>query len=461
MSKTTEKLTTRALERLSRELPNGDEVWDSELSGYHIRAGQRGLALRLSYYNSKRQRRVLTLGRYGELTAAQAREIARDAVALIARGEDPRSMQEREVAHAEHQRQQTLRAYLEQDYADHQRRRKDGKSTLRRIEGAFSEWMDRPMSNLSRSDVEQWQSNAETAPADDDDDFKPPSFATLKRSYGALQTLLNHAAQRGVIPENPIKGVRLHKPALTSEDLESDEGRRYLEASEVDAFFAGLDAYQEEKRSQRRKSRVHGKGYLPDLDAVTYVDHAVPWLQTMYYTGFRPGDLFGLRWSHLNLEVGTIRKIIEKTAHQKPEPQTFPISDAATLVLKTWWEQKGKPGDGFVFPSPVTGRRMASTAMRVPWDRVCKLGGMSAGLVLYTLRHNFASQLVMAGVDLLTVSKLMGHSDIQTTIKYYAHLQPDHKRNAVQLFARIGQGTRLRESGQASLERTDASAVLE
>ncbi len=46
----------------------------------------------------------------------------------------------------------------------------------------------------------------------------------------------------------------------------------------------------------------------------------------------------------------------------------------------------------------------------------------------------------MAGVDLLTVSKLMAHSDIQTTIKYYAHLQPDHKRNAVQLFAQIGQG---------------------
>jgi len=55
--------------------------------------------------------------------------------------------------------------------------------------------------------------------------------------------------------------------------------------------------------------------------------------------------------------------------------------------------------------------------------------------LLYTLRHHFASQLVMAGVDLLTVSKLMAHSDIQTTIQHYAHLRPDHARDAVEAYA--------------------------
>lgn len=41
----------------------------------------------------------------------------------------------------------------------------------------------------------------------------------------------------------------------------------------------------------------------------------------------------------------------------------------------------------------------------------------------------------MAGADLLTVSKLMTHRDIQTTIKFYAHLRPDHARDIVELFA--------------------------
>jgi site-specific recombinase XerD len=49
---------------------------------------------------------------------------------------------------------------------------------------------------------------------------------------------------------------------------------------------------------------------------------------------------------------------------------------------------------------------------------------------LHTLRHTFASHLVMSGVDLLTVKKLMGHSDIQTTM-IYAYLAPDHLAEAV------------------------------
>ncbi|EWH00591.1 integrase [Halomonas sp. BC04] len=74
--------------------------------------------------------------------------------------------------------------------------------------------------------------------------------------------------------------------------------------------------------------------------------------------------------------------------------------------------------------------------MQKPWATVRKFAGLPDDLLLYSLRHNFASQLVMAGVDLLTVSKLMAHADIQTTIKYYAHLRPDHSRDAVEAFAK-------------------------
>nr|WP_246389890.1 site-specific integrase [Halomonas cerina] len=156
----------------------------------------------------------------------------------------------------------------------------------------------------------------------------------------------------------------------------------------------------------------------------------------MYYTGFRPGDLFGLRWDHVNLDFRTVRKTIEKTAHHREEPQTFPLSTAAVDVLKTWHRQQGKPSTGLVFPSGRNGKRMSATAMQKPWAAVRKLADLPDDLQLYTLRHNFASQLVMAGVDLLTVSKLMAHADIQTTIKYYAHLRPDHSRDAVEAFAK-------------------------
>jgi site-specific recombinase XerD len=48
----------------------------------------------------------------------------------------------------------------------------------------------------------------------------------------------------------------------------------------------------------------------------------------------------------------------------------------------------------------------------------------------HTLRHTFASRLVMAGVDLRTVQELLGHKDIKMTLRY-VHLSPDHKRQAI------------------------------
>ncbi|MFP3868197.1 MAG: tyrosine-type recombinase/integrase [Desulfobacteraceae bacterium] len=53
---------------------------------------------------------------------------------------------------------------------------------------------------------------------------------------------------------------------------------------------------------------------------------------------------------------------------------------------------------------------------------------------IHTLRHTVGSHLVMNGVDLATVKELLGHRDIQTTLRY-PHLTHDHKREAI---ARIG-----------------------
>ena len=53
-------------------------------------------------------------------------------------------------------------------------------------------------------------------------------------------------------------------------------------------------------------------------------------------------------------------------------------------------------------------------------------------MTLHTLRRTFASQMVMAGVDLLTVSELLGHSSLEMTQRY-AHLSPGHKARAMAL----------------------------
>jgi len=53
-----------------------------------------------------------------------------------------------------------------------------------------------------------------------------------------------------------------------------------------------------------------------------------------------------------------------------------------------------------------------------------------AGACWHSLRHTAASRRVMAGVDLVSVKEILGHRDIQTTLRY-AHLAPGHLREAV------------------------------
>jgi integrase len=67
--------------------------------------------------------------------------------------------------------------------------------------------------------------------------------------------------------------------------------------------------------------------------------------------------------------------------------------------------------------------------IRKRFHRALKDAGIE-GFVFHDLRHTFASYLVMAGVDLMTVKEFMGHKDLKMTLRS-AHLAPDYKRTAI------------------------------
>lgn len=423
------KITIRAAADFIATQTPRSRLWDVELGGFYLLAlnNERG-AWRVKYRDPSGASREITLGQYPALAPELARKMARQTIVDADSGVDPLQVKEEKKLEALRIKEQTLSAYLSGPYTLYQASRKGGDDTLARIRRSFSTWLDRPMSELKHSDVLAWQARKTN---------EGLKFATLRREYIALKGVLNHAARFKVIPANPLKDMNLEKPAMTeAEHAQSGAERRYLDPDEVLALFAGLDAYQERKRQQRDNSRAHGKAHLSDLRLVEYVDHVKPWILLMYYTGFRPGDIFGLHWEHVNFDFGFIRKTIEKTAHHHPEARTFDLSNAALSVLNTWWSQLGKPKKGHVFPSHRSeSSRMDKNAMQKPWAMVRSLGNLPNELELYSLRHNFASQLVMAGADLLTVSKLMAHTDINTTIKHYGHLQPHMAKKWVNVFA--------------------------
>ncbi len=155
------KLTEQVLKELTQKPPSAN-VFDTDLAGYHVRPSKRGLTFRLFYRTKTGKQRILTIGRYGILTAAQARDSANNALATVALGGDPRALLDEAKAEEKHQQEQTLRAYLDGPYTAYQNRKKDGKGTLRRIQKDFSDWLDKPMSSLTRAEVERWQARQET-----------------------------------------------------------------------------------------------------------------------------------------------------------------------------------------------------------------------------------------------------------------------------------------------------------
>jgi len=68
------------------------------------------------------------------------------------------------------------------------------------------------------------------------------------------------------------------------------------------------------------------------------------------------------------------------------------------------------------------------------WNAVKKAG--LRGLRFHDLRHTFASRLVMAGIDLVTVKELLGHKDIKMTMRY-SHPTPEHKKAAVKILDQV------------------------
>jgi integrase len=89
--------------------------------------------------------------------------------------------------------------------------------------------------------------------------------------------------------------------------------------------------------------------------------------------------------------------------------------------------QQGQPGE-FIFGKedrPADPRLIQKHSKKM----VQSLG--LDGVHFHTLRHSYATRLLEMGVDIKTVSSLLGHSSVQTTLSFYAHSTPEHRRLAV------------------------------
>ena len=172
--------------------------------------------------------------------------------------------------------------------------------------------------------------------------------------------------------------------------------------------------------------------------------HLRPIVITALNTGMRKGEILTLKWEQIDLLHGYISLIDTKSG----EGREVPINDTLKGVFEAmphsvesvyvFTDKNGKPYRWLT--------HSFGTAMRKA--EICNFR-------FHDLRHTFASQLVMKGVDLTTVKELMGHKKITMTLRY-AHLAPEHKSKAVRVLDEVLQSsTQEKLSSQFSSQFTD------
>ena len=145
----------------------------------------------------------------------------------------------------------------------------------------------------------------------------------------------------------------------------------------------------------------------------------------LLYIGAREGEVLSLKWEDVHLDDGYLY-----LKDSKVGVRTIPLNNKAKQVLKSLPQQEGSP---YVFCGRKPGKPLSK--IETTWHKVRKLAGIP-DVRIHDLRHSFASFALKKGVDLYTVSKLLGHKNIATTTRY-AHLELDHLKKATNKVAEI------------------------
>ena len=153
-------------------------------------------------------------------------------------------------------------------------------------------------------------------------------------------------------------------------------------------------------------------------------------------TGLRTSEILGLKWSdidfgHLSMQVvrSVVRGIVDDVKTEYSEDELPLDPDFATELLN--WQRQCPPSqEGWVFPSPVTGRPYEpGTIQQKVFRKIAEKLGL-ATLGWHDFRHTYRSLLDSCGTPVGVQQKLMRHAQVSTTMDIYGNALMDAKRDA-------------------------------
>ncbi len=290
------------------------------------------------------------------------------------------------VEHPDYDRRITVRRYADDEYLPWAEAHKEP-ATLKRDKLSVQTWVAHvgncPLVGINRRMADRFRTKR----------LRTVEPRTVNLDIGVISHMLTKAVEWEIIPHNPLVGLK----RLT----ENVKEMRWLTSEEIGAL---MDA-------------------VPDrLYAVVVI---------MLNTGIRKSEMERLEWRDLDLkhEILSVRHKGKK--HTKSHRER--IVDLNDLAVETLRHHRlamkarfGKlPLQVFVTEE---GTPLVNNFYRDLKDTYAAAG--IEGACIHTLRHTFGSHAVMAGMDIPTLQKLMGHADIKTTMKY-VHVNRDHMRQAI------------------------------
>jgi integrase len=145
-----------------------------------------------------------------------------------------------------------------------------------------------------------------------------------------------------------------------------------------------------------------------------------------YNTGARSGssELLQINWEHVDLEAGRITVVSADKGG--PKLRRVPISEELAEFLVQWRnedaEKRGLDDPALVSGPVIHFKGKPILRVNSAWRATLSRAGITRRIRPYDLRHAFATDLLEAGGDIGTVSRLMGHSRPDTTLKVYQHV---------------------------------------
>lgn len=161
-------------------------------------------------------------------------------------------------------------------------------------------------------------------------------------------------------------------------------------------------------------------------------------------TGFRRGEALALQWKDIDFKRKRIicdKQLIFRGSASITEPKTesgyreVPILPDLYPVLRFYKPKNAEPTD-YVFHGTDVTKPMYESFYHRHWKNFCKEMGFidqdgKNTLTAHVMRHGYATMLYDANVDLYAAQKLLGHSDVQTTLAIYTHLKKEREANSL------------------------------